>query len=211
MLAAKSEAKFIPLFISQTKIGITSQRWSNGYHDCIFQGPRIFTFTGAKPISWVDRILDELPPPRRSLGLAVFDPWGWDFSFSTLADITKGRRLDLVVNFPIGYIKRNWEKDLPRLDDYMNGDAYRGPFRAAMRRENPGETPARALLDAYAEELQKIGYNYIRDNRVRRKFKARHAIWSAVRQQTQSRGRLLGQGNQENGKRTTQDVFLKSC
>ena len=112
----------------------------------------------------VSRMLPELPPATSSLGLAVFDPWGWDFSFETIAELTEARRIDLVINFPIGYIKRNWEKELPQLDKFMNGDTYRRPFRAAMRRENPGETPARALLDAYAEELQKIGYNFVRDN-----------------------------------------------
>ena len=32
-----------------------------------------------------------------------------------------------------------------------------------MRRETPGELPARVLLDAYTNELKTIGYNYIRD------------------------------------------------
>ena len=163
MLAAKSKAKFTHYYFADengTNLSALEQRISR------LRLPRtqdIHYYQGEAD-TLVDRILDELPPPRRSLGLAVFDPWGWDFSFSTLAEITKGRRLDLVVNFPIGYIKRNWEKDLPRLDDYMNGDSYREPFRAAMRRENPGETPIRVLLDAYAKELQKIGYSYVRDN-----------------------------------------------
>lgn len=109
-------------------------------------------------------ILKDLPPARRSLGLAVFDPWGWDFSFETLASMSANRRLDLVVNFPIGYIKRNWDRELAQLDRFMNGTSYKKPFQSAMRRETPGELPARVLLDAYAAELRNIGYQYIRDN-----------------------------------------------
>ena len=163
MLAAKSKAKFTHYYFADENgdnLSALEQRISR------LHLPRTedIHFYRGEADNLVDRIVDALPPPQCSLGLAVFDPWGWDFSFSTLADITDGLRLDLVVNFPIGYMKRNWEKDLPRLDAYMNGDTYRGPFRAAMRRENPGETPARVLLDAYAKELQKIGYSYIRDN-----------------------------------------------
>ncbi len=112
----------------------------------------------------VDQIIADLPHARKSLGLAVFDPWGWDFGFETLANLSAGRRLDLVVNFPIGYIKRNWEKELPQLDRFMNGSGYKDRFRAAMRHENPSELPARVLLDAYSEELRKIGYPCIRDH-----------------------------------------------
>lgn len=112
----------------------------------------------------VSRMLQELPPARRSLGLAVFDPWGWDFSFETIAKLAEERRIDLVVNFPIGYIKRNWEKELPQLDKFMNGIGYKEPFLAAMRGDTPGEKPARVLLDAYAYELHQIGYRYVKDN-----------------------------------------------
>ena len=95
--------------------------------------------------------------------MAVFDPWGWDFSFETIAKLSQGRGLDLVVNFPIGYIKRNWERQLPALDRFMNGADYKVPFQAAMLRATPGERPARVLLDAYSSELENIGYKYIQD------------------------------------------------
>ena len=72
--------------------------------------------------------------------------------------------MDLVVNFPIGYITTNWEKELPRLDQFMNGQGYKDKSRSAMRRETPGELPARVLLDSYAHQLRRIGYEYIRDH-----------------------------------------------
>ena len=49
-----------------------------------------------------------MPHPDRSLGLAFLDPWGWDFSFEDLKTVSRGRRLDLLINFNIGYMKRNW-------------------------------------------------------------------------------------------------------
>ena len=110
------------------------------------------------------RIQSDLPPSRVSLGLGILDPWGWDFSFETMAALSKGRRLDLVINFPIGYIKRNWEKELPALDKFMNGQNYKEPFKAAMRHEPSSEMPARVLLDFYSEELKGIGYEYISDH-----------------------------------------------
>ena len=109
-------------------------------------------------------ILQDLPPARQSLGLAVFDPWGWDFAFETIANLTANRRLDLVINFPIGYIKRNWDRELAQLDMFMNGTSYKEHFQSAMRREMPGELPARVLLNAYSAELQSVGYGYIRDH-----------------------------------------------
>ncbi len=112
----------------------------------------------------VSRMIQDLPPARSSLGLAVFDPWGWDFSFDTIGNLAESRRIDLIVNFPIGYIKRNWEKELPQLDKFMNGVGYKGPFLAAMRGLTPGEKSARVLLDAYAHELHQIGYRYVKDN-----------------------------------------------
>lgn len=112
----------------------------------------------------VEKISGDLPPAGSSLGLAVFDPWGWDFSFDAIAKLAHGRRLDLVVNFPIAFIKRNWGKEMPQLDRFMNGNSYKAPFQAAMQRIVPGDKPARVLLDAYTSELAQIGYSYIQDH-----------------------------------------------
>ena len=112
----------------------------------------------------VARVIKDLPAARSSLGLALFDPWGWDFSFDTLADVSAGRNLDLVINFPIGFIKRNWMKNLSKLDEFMGGATYKGGFRAAMRKEASGELPTRVLLNAYSIALARIGYQHTRDH-----------------------------------------------
>ena len=163
MLAAKSKAKFTDYFLSDrdaeslaalkhriTKLELPAQASVNYYND------------DADAV--VEKILADLPPANSSLGLAVFDPWGWDFSFDAIAKLSHRRRLDLVVNFPIAFIKRNWEKEMPQLDRFMNGAGYKGQFQAAMRRQSQGEKAARVLLDAYTNELAKIGYSYIQDH-----------------------------------------------
>lgn len=163
MLAAQSSFKFTDYFFGDENaecLASLEQRVSN----LVLPGTTSVSYYLNDADTAVSRMLPELPPARHSLGLAVFDPWGWDFSFSTIADLAEGRRIDLIVNFPIGYIKRNWEKELPQLDNFMNGTAYKKPFLAAMRGQAPGEKPARILLDAYTNELHNIGYAHVKDN-----------------------------------------------
>lgn len=163
VLAAKSGAKFTHYYLADKNpnyLSALDQRISK----LGLPSATGVTFYPGDADQVVDDIVRDLPPARSSLGLAVFDPWGWDFAFQTLADISAGRRLDLVINFPIGYIKRNWEKELSRLDRFMNGDGYKERFRASMRHQTPGELPARILLDSYSAELRNIGYTCIRDH-----------------------------------------------
>ena len=163
ILAAKSKYKFSDYFLGDENADYVTALEQRVSHLALPKETNVRYFQGDADAA-VRQMLIELPPARRSLGLAVFDPWGWDFSFETVADLSEGRRIDLVINFPIGYIKRNWEKELPQLDEFMNGTAYKKPFLAAMRGEAPGEKPARILLDAYSNELHNIGYPYVKDN-----------------------------------------------
>lgn len=163
ILAAKSGVKFTHYFLADQNAEFLSalgQRISG----LDLPNTTNVQFYPGEADEVVYQVIGDLPHPRRSLGLAVFDPWGWDFAFESLANTAEGRRLDLVVNFPIGFIKRNWEKELPQLDQFMNGTGYKDRFRAAMRHETPGELPARVLLDTYSQELRKIGYPCIRDH-----------------------------------------------
>lgn len=162
-LAATAKAKFTDYFLADSDPDCLSTLKERISRLALPEEIRV-RYYGNHADRVVDEILADLPPARQSLGLAVFDPWGWDFSFQTLAAMSENRRLDLVVNFPIGFIKRNWDRELAQLDKFMNGISYKDPFQAAMRRTTPGELPARVLLDAYAAELRNIGYQYIRDN-----------------------------------------------
>ena len=110
----------------------------------------------------VDEILRELPHPRRSLGLAFLDPWAWDFPFEALKRLTRGRRLDILVNFNIGYMKRNWRYESPELDSFLNLPTDHREF---FKTRGQGIPDTRTLLDHYEDELRKIGYEFTADDR----------------------------------------------
>jgi three-Cys-motif partner protein len=109
----------------------------------------------------VPRLRQALPPANESLELAIIDAWGWEMSFDALALLTKGRRMDIVVTFPIGFIKRNWRRELERLDKFLGGDGYKEAFFGAMEHDS-GEA-SRILLDYYEGRLKEIGYKYPND------------------------------------------------
>lgn len=162
LLAAKSKSGFRSYFLGDNNpkfVDALRQRF--GQLDTL-QKPNAKFYTGDANAT-VREMLKELPNPNQ-LGLAVIDPWGWDIAFETIASLTERRRLDLVIYFPVRFIKRNWRKDLPALDQFMNGDSYKEGFRAAMSREKPIAEAVRILVDAYKNELNKIGYQYLRDN-----------------------------------------------
>ena len=110
----------------------------------------------------VDRVLRELPHSNRSLGLAFFDPWAWDFSFESLRRLTRGRRLDILINFNIGYIKRNWRYESRKLDSFLNLPIDHREF---FKTKTQGVPDTRTLLDHYEQELRKIGYQHTADDR----------------------------------------------
>jgi three-Cys-motif partner protein len=110
----------------------------------------------------VPDIRKALPPANQSLELAVIDAWGWEMNFDALAALTQGRRMDIAVTFPVGFIKRNWrQRDLDRLDKFFGRDGYKEPFFKAM--EQDPRKASRVLLDHYESRLREIGYQYPND------------------------------------------------
>ena len=103
-------------------------------------------------------ILKDLPHGNSSLGLALLDSWAWDFSFENLKRLTNNRRLDILINFNTGDMKRRWSERSPRLDSFLNLTTdHREFFKTGPR----GVPNSRTLLDHYEGEMKKIGYNYI--------------------------------------------------
>jgi three-Cys-motif partner protein len=109
----------------------------------------------------VEEILSHLPPPNESVDLAIIDPWSWEISFDSLTRLTANRRMDVVVTFPMGFIKRNWRNEIAALDRFLGGQEYKEPFFAAMSYDR-GKA-ARILLDYFASNLHRIGYSHIND------------------------------------------------
>ena len=121
----------------------------------------VYYYTG-EANETTDQILRELPPTRQSLGLALLDPWAWDFSFENLKKLTDGRRLDILINFNIGDMKRRWWEPSQKMDSFLNLPTDHREVFQTRTHEVPD---ARTLLDHYEEELRKIGYRYTADDR----------------------------------------------
>ena len=121
---------------------------------------RVFCYTGGADET-IGEIMQALPSKRASLGLALLDPWAWDFSFESLKRLTEGRRLDLLINFSIGYMKRNWRHESLALDSFLNLPIDHREF---FEPKTKGVPDTRTLLDHYEDELRKIGYEHIADD-----------------------------------------------
>ena len=122
---------------------------------------RVFYYTGEANDS-IDELLKNLPSETESLGLAFLDPWAWDFSFANLKKLTRGRRLDILINFNIGDMKRRWREPSPKMDSFLN---LTTDHREVFKTKTGGVPDSRTLLDHYEGELRKIGYQYTADDR----------------------------------------------
>ena len=107
----------------------------------------------------VGELIRALPQERTSLGLAFVDPYNWEIHFETLAKLTAGRRLDLMITFHSGQIRR-WAEEMPREFDLFFGDArwYEDYLAERVR-----HLRVRSLLNVYEKRLRALRYLYIDD------------------------------------------------
>jgi three-Cys-motif partner protein len=122
---------------------------------------QVYCYTGDASET-IGEMLKELPTARESLGLAFLDPWAWHFSFEDLKKLTRGRRLDVLINFNIGDMKRRWWELSPKMDSFLNLSTDHREF---FKTEKQSVPDSRTLLDHYEKELGKIGYGHIADDR----------------------------------------------
>lgn len=99
--------------------------------------------------------------PERSLDLAFIDPFSWEIRFDSIVELTRGRRMDLVITFHSGSIKRAADYEPEALHDFFGGRSWKDEYdrsRRTGRREG-----TRVLLDSYEANLRRVGYRYLRD------------------------------------------------
>jgi three-Cys-motif partner protein len=97
-----------------------------------------------------------------ALGLAFIDPTGAHIDFATIEKLAEGRRMDLIITFPLGVdIRRNIESlagnpEETRLDRFMGN----GEWRRIYNDFSSGKITSvnRPLIDLYKERLSSIGY-----------------------------------------------------
>ncbi|MDP9223743.1 MAG: three-Cys-motif partner protein TcmP [Actinomycetota bacterium] len=89
--------------------------------------------------------------PRGGLTFAFVDPTSWQVRFETIAALTAARRVDLLLTFHVGGMRRVADRDQPRLDQFFGTTSWR-PFVGKQKLE------ASRLLDVYRSQLASIGY-----------------------------------------------------
>jgi len=91
--------------------------------------------------------------PAGSLVLAFVDPFKWELTFDSLANLTRNRRVDLLYTFHTGSIKRNAHLVLGQVDSSIGGTNWRSRYQEARRGEK-----SRVILDYFEHELAQLGY-----------------------------------------------------
>jgi len=102
----------------------------------------------------------KLPPD--SLDLLFIDPTNWQIQFDTIVELTKGRRMDLVMTFHVGGMKRAVDSAPRSLDDFFGTSDWKSAYQASL---SAGlRQGGRILLDCYEQQLRKIGYEWVVDD-----------------------------------------------
>ena len=87
--------------------------------------------------------------PERGLSLAFVDPTNWQVRFSTISELVKDRRVDLIVTFMAGMMKRvPVTAGSTQLDEFLGTDKWRQLPRRTLF----------AFVQLYREQLATLGY-----------------------------------------------------
>ncbi len=113
----------------------------------------------------VDAVRGALFPAGASggiLGLAMIDPFGFEMSYEAIARLTAGLRLDLMIVFMTGYLRRfNQTPELARRLDRFFGTP---DWRQILRGGGDEKVTSRKLLDLYEGRLKELGYAHVDDD-----------------------------------------------
>jgi three-Cys-motif partner protein len=112
----------------------------------------------------IDRILawlGRLPP---SLDLCFIDPTAWQIRFTSVARLTHGRRMDLIIAFQSASMKRITHLDAQALADFFGDDPQYPEWRMLYETaKRDGRSITRTFLDHYQGRLRSIGYREFHD------------------------------------------------
>jgi three-Cys-motif partner protein len=90
--------------------------------------------------------------PSSALTLVFVDPTNWQIRFDALAELVRDRRIDLVVTFQYGAMRRVRGIDVPALDAFFGT----GEWRLIL--DGPRERRLEELLDLYNRQLSSLGF-----------------------------------------------------
>jgi len=99
--------------------------------------------------------------PAGSLSLALIDPFNWQMRLESIAALTRDQRMDLIITFHSGSIKRAADHQLPALDNFFGDESWRKEYNKTRRSASLQGT--RVLLDCYERSLSDLGYVFVDD------------------------------------------------
>lgn len=100
---------------------------------------------------------------QATLGLAMIDPTGFQMGFESVASLTRGVRMDLIIIFMTGYLRRFI--DGPELEPFMDQFFGTRDWRhLAQQRRRGHRISYRELLNLYETQLRRLGYDYFNDD-----------------------------------------------
>lgn len=119
---------------------------------CARRSSKLVTVFDGDCNSRVDQVVKAMP--ANGLALAFIDPTNWQIRFSTIQRLTADRKVDLLVSFFAGMMKRVVQYDQPELDAFFGTGAWRD-----RRYMGPDGLPTLSgLLAAYREQLLTLGF-----------------------------------------------------
>lgn len=101
-------------------------------------------------------IIDEVVRiiPEHGLNMALIDPYGLrPLQFETIKKLASVKRMDLIIHFPTGDIKRNLT-NMPSTSEFI--DRFLGTTTWRPLVKNPADVPR--LIDVFRTQLQPFGY-----------------------------------------------------
>lgn len=107
----------------------------------------------------IDDLLQRLPAD--SLDFCFIDPLNWEIKFDSIRKLTQSRKMDLLITFHLGSIKRDAAKPPQELIDFFPDPGWQQKYKKAREE---GKLTGPVLLNAYKEGLKNIDYTYIRDS-----------------------------------------------
>jgi len=97
----------------------------------------------------IDRVIAQVPP--YGLNLALVDPYGLRaLSFETLGKLAGVKRMDIILHFPVGDMKRNFDRAGAFYDRFFGSEKWRERVKDM--------SDVSRLIDFLKEQLEAFGY-----------------------------------------------------
>ncbi|MCL5074008.1 MAG: three-Cys-motif partner protein TcmP [Actinobacteria bacterium] len=114
------------------------------------------SFNSSDSNLYVNKLVEELLLKYWRYHFVYIDPYGPDeLKFSTIIELSKLNRIDILLHFPIGAIKRNYknwtEKEKNILNDFLGTNTW-------QQKDAKPTNIYKLLIDTLIEQLKKLGY-----------------------------------------------------